>query len=161
MQERRAVNVFDVKNGYWNCPLFFDEKDPGCAQNNSRRLTAFQSECGEWQWKCLPQGLSSAGSYFSAWLTRIYRKYDIVMNQTRFIPKDAEEQHLAAMQNMIEIAEHIQSLPIPTVNEHNSTESSVVHDPRKIDELYVLAQSDHDDADGLDQRRRSPRLSGL
>ena len=78
------------------------------------------------------------------------------MNQTRFIPKDAEEQHLAAMQNMIEIAEHIQSLPIPTVNEHNSTESSVVHDPRKIDELYVLAQSDHDDADGLDQRRRSP-----
>ena len=156
LRTAKVINVFDVKNGYWNCPLFFDEKDPGCAQNNSRRLTAFQSECGEWQWKCLPQGLSSAGSYFSAWLTRIYRKYDIVMNQTRFIPKDAEEQHLAAMQNMIEIAEHIQSLPIPTVNEHNSTESSVVHDPRKIDELYVLAQSDHDDADGLDQRRRSP-----
>ena len=51
--------------------------------------------------------MSSAGSYFSAWLTRIYRKYDIVMNQTRFIPKDAEEQHLAAMQNMIEIADGV------------------------------------------------------
>jgi hypothetical protein len=38
-----------VKEGYWACPL--DE--------SSIPLTAFQSECGAWVWKCLPQGLSA------------------------------------------------------------------------------------------------------
>ena len=76
-----AINVFDVKDGYWNCPLFYDETDPDSARNNSRRLTAVQSECGEWQFKCLPQGLSCSGPYFQAWLTRIFRKYNIVLGQ--------------------------------------------------------------------------------
>ena len=78
------INVFDVKDGYWNCPLFYDETDPDSARNNSRRLTAFQSECGEWQFKCLPQGLSCSGPYFQAWLTRIFRKYNIVLGHGHY-----------------------------------------------------------------------------
>jgi hypothetical protein len=30
----------------------------------------------------MPQGLSCSGPYFNAWLTRIYRKYNIVVDQT-------------------------------------------------------------------------------
>ena len=97
LYKAKCINVFDVRDGYWNCPRFFDESDPDCAQNNSRRLTAFQSECGEWQWKCLPQGLSSAAGYFSAWLTGTFRKYHVVKNQTKYVPKDAEEQKLASV----------------------------------------------------------------
>jgi hypothetical protein len=41
-------------------------------------LTAFQSEAGEWMWRCVPQGLSCAGPFFQAWIVRIFRKYNIV-----------------------------------------------------------------------------------
>ena len=73
-QGAKVISVFDVKDGYWACPL--DE--------SSIPLTAFQSECGAWVWKCLPQGLSCSGPYFHSWLTRVYRKYNIVIDQTRY-----------------------------------------------------------------------------
>ena len=66
LKDAKVINVFDVRDGYWNCPLFYDETDPDCERNNSRRLCAFQSECGEWMFKCLPQGLSVSGPYFQA-----------------------------------------------------------------------------------------------
>ena len=83
----KVISVFDVKDGYWACPL--DE--------SSIPLIAFQSECGAWVWKCLPQGLSCSGPYFNAWLTRIYRKYKIVIDQTQYMPVEEESKALNAL----------------------------------------------------------------
>ena len=40
------------------------------------------------------KGLSCSGPYFQAWLTRIFRKYNIVLGQTRYVPVDAEAQKI-------------------------------------------------------------------
>ena len=137
LYKAKCINVFDVRDGYWNCPLFYDESDPDCAQNNSRRLTAFQSECGEWQWKCLPQGLTSAGGYFSAWLTRTFRKYHVVKNQTKYVPKDAEEQKLTSVQNILAVAKVIASLPDRAKSPEPAKLSALVHDCKTADDLYA------------------------
>jgi len=76
----KVISLYDIKDGYWNCPL-----DP-----ISCDLVAFQSECGAWKWRCLPQGLSCSSQYFSAWLMRVYRKYSIVIGQTKILPVSAE-----------------------------------------------------------------------
>ena len=59
--------------------------------------------------KCLPQGLSVSGPYFQAWLTRLFRKYNVVMNQTIYVPKDKEGQRIKTVDNMIAAAKHIQT----------------------------------------------------
>ena len=43
LKDAKVINVFDVRDGYFNCPLFYDETDPDCERNNSRRLCAFQA----------------------------------------------------------------------------------------------------------------------
>jgi hypothetical protein len=86
----KVISVFDVKDGYWACPL--DE--------SSIPLTAFQSECGAWVWKCLPQGLSCSGPYFHSWLTRVYRKYNIVIDQTRYMPVEQESAAISALSEL-------------------------------------------------------------
>ena len=42
---------------------------------------------------------------------RTFRKYNIVKNQTRYVPKDAEEQKLASVENILAVAKMIESLP--------------------------------------------------
>jgi len=90
LRDAKVVSVYDVKDGFWNCPL-----DPA-----SRNLVAFQSECGAWRWLCLPQGLCCSSQYFSAWLMRVYRKYQIVIGQTKILPI-IEEQNSVIVKNMI------------------------------------------------------------
>ena len=152
LKDAKVINVFDVRDGYWNCPLFYDETDPDCERNNSRRLCAFQSECGEWMFKCLPQGLSVSGPYFQAWLTRIFRKYDIVMNQTKYVPKNSEEQRIKTVDNALTVAKHIQ-----TVNSNSIAECTAISKERgrRIAALHESAVDKDVCATGLDNSVRS------
>ena len=98
LRDAKVISVFDVKDGYWNCPL--DEE--------SQDLVAFSSECGEWKWRCLPQGLSVAAQFFQSWLTRLYRKYSIVIGQTKIMPIIQEKRN-NAIENILSIASELQS----------------------------------------------------
>jgi len=99
LKDAKVISVFDVKDGYWCCPL-----DP-----ESSDLVAFSSECGEWKWKCLPQGLSVAAQFYQAWLTRLYRKYSIVIGQTKILPVILEKRQ-NAVQNILNIAQKLHSV---------------------------------------------------
>ena len=103
----KVISLFDIKDGYWNCPL-----DPASCD-----LVAFQSECGAWKWRCLPQGLSCSSQYFSAWLMRVYRKYSIVIGQTKILPVIAEKKQMAVINNMIALAENLKKLSVKEDNE--------------------------------------------
>ena len=99
LKDAKVISVFDVKDGYWCCPL-----DP-----ESSDLVAFSSECGEWKWKCLPQGLSVAAQFYQAWLTRLYRKYSIVIGQTKIMPVVLEKRQ-NAVQNILNVAQKLHSV---------------------------------------------------
>ena len=163
LKDAKCINVFDVRDGYWNCPLFYDNTDPESERNNSRRLCAFQSECGEWMFKCLPQGLSVSGPYFQAWLTRIFRKYDVVMNQTIYVPKDKEEQRIKTVDNMIAAAKHIQAVSKKDDVSHNQSRgpgTACLHDPdAAVDSMCAAAQSEHNLLSG--RKSIKPRLRKL
>ena len=107
----KVISVFDVKDGYWACPL--DE--------SSIPLTAFQSECGAWVWKCLPQGLSCSGPYFNAWLTRIYRKYKIVIDQTQYMPVYEESKALSSLGKITSFSHEL-----ATLNSENESASAAL-----------------------------------
>jgi hypothetical protein len=100
LRDAVAISLFDVRDGYWNCPL----------HEESQALTAFQSEAGEWMWKCLPQGLSCAGPFFQAWIVRIFRKYNIVINQTKYIDLQTEMKTQARAENLISVAAKLSSM---------------------------------------------------
>ena len=100
---------------------------------------------------CLPQGLSVSGPYFQAWLTRLFRKYDVVMNQTIYVPKDKEEQRIKTVDNMIAAAKHIQSAPPRYLDSMENSkqnltsegENAAMHNPDVVDSAYAVAQSEH------------------
>jgi hypothetical protein len=59
---RRTLFVsIDLRSGYWQTPV--DE--------NSRKYLAFHTENEAWQFKVLPFGISSAGSYFQRTVNRV------------------------------------------------------------------------------------------
>eukprot|EP01048_Picozoa_sp_COSAG05_P009997 COSAG05_NODE_856_length_6943_cov_105.649912_4_plen_712_part_00 len=159
LKDAKCINVFDVRDGYFNCPLFYDESNPDSERNNSRRLCAFQSECGEWMFKCLPQGLSVSGPYFQAWLTRLFRKYNVVMNQTIYVPKEQEQQRVKTVDNMIAAAEHIRKVsfagercpnlrasgykPLKLTEEERAARLSRMSNPDAIDGACAAVQAEH------------------
>ena len=71
LRDAVLISLFDVRDGYWICPI----------SKESMPLTAFQSECGEWMWKCLPQGMSCSGPYYQAWLGRLSRRSPPVLGR--------------------------------------------------------------------------------
>ena len=117
LRDAKVVSVYDVKDGYWNCPL-----DPA-----SRDLVAFQSECGCWRWLCLPQGLCCSSQYFSAWLMRVYRKYSIVIGQTKILPV-IKEKNTEIVNNMITVATKLKQLCNSTNNENSSCVQMQIED---------------------------------
>ena len=71
-------------------------------------LVSFSSECGEWKWRCIPRGISVSAQFFSAWLTRVYRKYPIVIGQTKILPV-IQEKRQNAIENIFSIARELRN----------------------------------------------------
>ena len=80
----KFVSAYDITDGYWQC---------GLADDGSIGLTAFQSEAGQFEWLCLPQGMSVSGPYFQGWISRILAKYRTLSTQVR--PATIEQEKAA------------------------------------------------------------------
>lgn len=85
-----VISTFDLTTGYWLCEL----------DDSTSRLCAFQSEYGAWAYRVLPMGASPSGPIFNEWVTRIFRRYNVLVGREQFAGLDDEfEAQVSAGEN--------------------------------------------------------------
>ena len=80
LKDAKRISCFDLKTGYWLAEL----------DTTTQRLCAFQSEFGAWAYRVLPMGASPSAGIYSEWVTRIYRRYNVLVGREVFSSLDEE-----------------------------------------------------------------------
>jgi hypothetical protein len=80
LRTAKYITTLDLKNGYWNAGLTED----------SKRLTAFATEFGDFEYNVVPQGLVSSAAHFQKWVENKLRKHGILFEHVAIDPQSVE-----------------------------------------------------------------------
>ena len=77
LRNANFISTLDLKNGYWNAGL----------TEESKRLTAFSTEFGTYEYNVVPQGLVCSAAHFQKWVETKLRKHGILFEHVSVNPK--------------------------------------------------------------------------
>eukprot|EP01050_Picozoa_sp_SAG11_P004756 SAG11_NODE_313_length_10878_cov_43.354578_1_plen_344_part_10 len=76
LRHAKFISTLDLKNGYWNAGL----------TKRSRRLTAFSTEFGCYEYKVVPQGLVCSAAHFQNWVEQKLRRHGVLFEHLTIDP---------------------------------------------------------------------------
>ena len=71
----KFISTLDLKNGYWNAGL----------TERSKRLTAFSTEFGVYEYNVVPQGLVCSAAHFQNWVETKLRKHGVLFEHVSIV----------------------------------------------------------------------------